>query len=168
MKNHFLFFLLLASTVGCGGRPDDFPKLAPTTITVTQDGKPVDRVQVLLYSSSLKNYISSGNTDSRGVAVIRTSTEKKSYPGSPIGEIRVGLYRSPLEPGENPKEAVKDMTPDERRKYMATWNAEVSKRKLFAPPSLHNPVHSPVVFTIREGEQNVWNIEVNDPMWETQ
>ena len=83
----------LASAVGCGQKlPDGMPKLNPTTITVIQDGKPLEGAMVSMkpVDESIK-WTSGGTTDANGVATIVTHGQ---YKGAPTGKFKVAVAKT--------------------------------------------------------------------------
>lgn len=83
----------LASAVGCGPKlPDGMPKLNPTTITVIQDGKPLEGAMVSMkpVDESIK-WTSGGTTDANGVATIVTHGQ---YKGAPTGKFKVAVAKT--------------------------------------------------------------------------
>lgn len=102
-KNVLLILSLgiLLFATGCQGkkRPQGFPKLYPASISVTQEGAPLDEAMLVLYSAdgSLP-WIVSGITNKEGLAKLVTHGE---YPGAPLGEFKVCVakyYRDPVDP----------------------------------------------------------------------
>ncbi len=106
--------LTLASIVGCGGpkKPADLPELFPCSITIIQDGQPLEGASVQLNDpSSSSRFVVGGTTDEKGVAVIRTDGQ---YPGAPVGKYKVLVSKIyvPELPSEAPPE-----DPEARKEY---------------------------------------------------
>ena len=85
------FVSLLAVTLlsGCGGqnRPADMPALYPCTITVTQDGKPLDGgIANLVSTDPLFKWAVFAQLDASGTGKVYT---QGLYPGAPAGEYKV-------------------------------------------------------------------------------
>jgi hypothetical protein len=99
MMNRLLPLLFLSVTfvvlTGCGpSKPVDFPKVASCRITVLKDGEPISGVTVSLVPSNGNGaVIVEANTDSSGIAVIRTRWGKYSRRGAPIGVSKVVLIK---------------------------------------------------------------------------
>jgi hypothetical protein len=91
------FIVVLVFQAGCGkdhNRPDDLPKLYPVSITVTQDGKPLEEATVTLYAKTPTKYgTGSAKTNASGVAVIRTY----GYNGVPVGQYTVTVEKRGVE-----------------------------------------------------------------------
>ena len=85
----FILIVALLLLAGCGGdpsRPADLPKLYPVSITITQEGNPVEGATVTLVSKTPTKYgTSAGSTDSSGIAGFRTY----GFDGVPEGEYAV-------------------------------------------------------------------------------
>jgi len=100
MQQHItrkMFFVTLGVALlfqsGCAkddGRPKDFPKVHPVSITITQEGQPLEGASVVLESATKSKYSSSGTTDVSGVATIKTY----SYLGAPVGDYTVLVKKS--------------------------------------------------------------------------
>jgi len=84
--------------VGCSDAnvPKDFPKTLPFTITVVNDGKPIEKVIIRLASTTSTNWTASGLTNASGVAEMQTTSGSYSRKGVPEGNYKVVLHK-PLE-----------------------------------------------------------------------
>ncbi len=83
-----------ASFVGCGKpRPDGMPKLVSCSVTVLQDGKPLEGATVAFHSETIKWSVG-GTTDAFGVAKMHTHGD---YPGSPEGSFKVTIQKTVVE-----------------------------------------------------------------------
>jgi len=83
----FLFLAILLYT-GCSrndGRPADMPKLYPVTISIIQDGQPLDGATVTLIAKTPSTYGTASATTVAGTAKIRTY----GYDGVPAGDYTV-------------------------------------------------------------------------------
>lgn len=92
-----LAFLFLSSA-GCSElRPEGMPKLHPVTITIIQDGKPLEGASVVLTPVEPANvkWFSGGETDSRGIVTPRVHGK---YKGSPAGRYFVSVSKTETEP----------------------------------------------------------------------
>ena len=96
------FLFLTISTVlllqaGCGrndGRPPDMPRLYPVSITITQDGSPLEGAVVTLTIQTPRNYgTATGLTNASGVAILRTH----GFNGVPVGQYTVTVIRRVVE-----------------------------------------------------------------------
>jgi len=93
----FLCLLTIGFIVGCGPKlPDGMPKLYPVTITVTQDGTPMEGADVIL--SGVGDWMSTGTTDANGLAKLYTLGQ---YVGVPAGTHKVTVTKVVAE-GEKP------------------------------------------------------------------
>ncbi len=110
-----LLALPLAALCGCGEKtPPDMPKLFPTSITITQEGAPVEGASVQLLKKDDLNYkwLAGGVTDATGVCVVKTMGK---YNGAPEGAFQVVVYKTVRtesetrknqpQPPQDPKEA---------------------------------------------------------------
>jgi hypothetical protein len=89
-----LFVFILFSALGCSrsSKPDDFPKLYPCKITITQDNTPLAEAIVSLVPPDQSNWKwrSSGKTNAKGVATIMTY----GFVGSPAGSYKVTVVKT--------------------------------------------------------------------------
>ena len=98
MSNRFIIFsCLFACTVsvfwGCGGEqlPPGMPRLYPATLTVTQDGKPLEGASIILTNVDPSvSWSAGGATDQNGVLRLRTMGR---YDGVPAGTYRVAVSK---------------------------------------------------------------------------
>lgn len=96
----FLLLIALCTVVfasGCGKKkPPGFPKIYSTTITITQEGVPLEGARVRLYKPDAADFPWSinGTTDATGKAVISTEIE---YPGAPEGKFKVCVQKSEID-----------------------------------------------------------------------
>ncbi|MDR0608823.1 MAG: hypothetical protein LBG58_01815 [Planctomycetaceae bacterium] len=90
----FIVVTLLLFLNGCGktALPDGMPKPYPVTITITQEGKGLEKVFVILVPNdpALGQWTASGESDSSGKAVIRTLGK---YPGVVPGKYNIVLRK---------------------------------------------------------------------------
>jgi len=107
-QRFFVFFLsvLMLSIVGCQGekKPDGMPALHKTTLTFTQDGKPLADATITLMPLDAANtkWPSGGTTDSSGVLKVKTMTK---YDGLPEGKYLVGVTKTETEGTAAPVES---------------------------------------------------------------
>lgn len=74
-----LVVLLIFTTSGCGGKAG--PNLVPAKGVLTLDGKPLAGATIVLHSDNKKIREAVGQTDEKGVFVIRTATHTGAIPG---------------------------------------------------------------------------------------
>jgi len=95
MKHSVLLFLLVCIFVlptGCGRgelpHPPGMPKIYPTTLTITQDGKPLANATVGLFAIDGENatWTPSGVTDANGKAIMLT---RGQFRGAAVGKYKV-------------------------------------------------------------------------------
>lgn len=104
MKNilyPLLGVVVFSLLIGCSGekRPEGMPKLYPCSITVLQEGKPLENASIdLIMKNGSFKWPVSGTTDSSGVAELRTHG---LYPGAPSGTFTVTIEKR--EPESDPR-----------------------------------------------------------------
>jgi hypothetical protein len=92
------FALIAIVFTGCGkndSRPKDLPPLHPCTVTITQDGKPLDGavVQFAAVDAENKKYQASSMTDAEGHVVMKTY----GFDGVPAGKYKVCVWKTVVE-----------------------------------------------------------------------
>ena len=98
-------FVLLSGCKTDDGRPKDLPKLYSCTITVIQDGQPLEGANVTFRAKdpTVKFATCSGTTDASGTAKIMTY----GFPGVPTGSYKVIVKKIISEGGEPSTDASK-------------------------------------------------------------
>ena len=78
------------------------PRLYPASMTITQEGTPLDGalVQLIPEDSANSSWGPGGTTDSSGVVVLRTNGK---YKGAPLGKYRVTVSKREKEPHPKPE-----------------------------------------------------------------
>ena len=110
MKQLFTLLLcaLILSTIGCGGteKPDGMPPLHQTTLTFTQDGKPLAEASVTLSPQDAANtqWSLGGATDSNGVLKVQT----QGFDGAPEGTYKIVVTKTETEGAGAPVESSDD------------------------------------------------------------
>lgn len=85
--------IVFSFLIGCSGekRPEGLPKLYPCTITVLQEGKPLENASIdLIMKNGFCKWPIAGTTDSAGVAELRTYG---LYKGVPSGTFSVSIEK---------------------------------------------------------------------------
>jgi len=142
--------LSIALVAGCGGPrlPDGMPTLYPVTITVTQDGSPLDDAVVML--SGTEQWISTGRTDARGNAVLYTQS---FYTGVPEGTFSVTVTKI-AEEGERPPRRPFD--PESARIYAEYQRSGQTFRQFNTVPARYREAETtPLTVEIQRGVRNV-------------
>ena len=89
-----LFATFLLASPGCKrgrAKPEGMPDLYPCSVTLTQEGKPLEGANVILYSTSPNfKWAVGGISDSTGLVVLRTNG---FYDGVPEGAYKVTLTK---------------------------------------------------------------------------
>ena len=85
--------LFLAGCSGNDSRPSDMPRLYPVSITITQEGQPLEGATVALEAETPSIYSASGITNASGVAVLRTY----GFNGAPAGNYVVLVSKTVAE-----------------------------------------------------------------------
>ena len=110
--------LVSVMTTGCGeSLPPGMPKLYPTSITVIQEGEPLEGAMVLLIpeDASLNDWGPGGITNASGVAVMLTNGQ---YRGAPLGKYKVTVTKTEREPHPHPEWANLPMNDPNFRQFL--------------------------------------------------
>jgi hypothetical protein len=165
--NRKIFTCLLFSLifiVGCSSQkiPEGFPrKLVKFSVTILNEGKPVENASVWLYSDdSNAKYHVRATTNADGIASMETSINTYSKNGVPVGTFKGTITHRPKVPSDLTKEEWQKLTPEEAEAQSKKIAVEVSKMKLI-PSTWENLTTSPVKITIPEKGGNI-TIEITD------
>ena len=151
-----IVLLTVLVSVGCNtsGVPSHFPKLHPCTITILQDGQPLEGASVALAPDDKQQLSASAVTDANGVAKMMIQA---CYEGVPVGQYTVLV--SKITRVENPNVSA---TPsmdgtssmgDRNQQYITTY---------YTDPSYDDTKRSPLKIQITEGK-NEQTFEVPKP-----
>jgi hypothetical protein len=148
--------------IGCGPKkPNGFPDLVPCHVSVTKDGKPIDKTTLTLVPiSNGGEWISSGFTNSGGSAEISTMLSSYVLKGAPEGEFKVFLSR-PIEIAlKVSQEDAMNLSAAERDKLTKETDRLMEEARVI-PEKLESIVTTPVKITVTKGE-TAYKIELND------
>ena len=158
MKKTAIIFSLfavvaLALTAGCGGQklPDGMPKLNPTTITLTVDGKPFAGAIISLFpATGTFQWSVSAVTDASGKAVMKT---QGNYDGAPEGELKVCVQAVRNIEGET---SATEMPTDDYNKMVEWQKAVEDERQTFlvAGAQYGTAETTPLSITIKKGKNS--------------
>ncbi|GHT25678.1 hypothetical protein FACS18942_01330 [Planctomycetales bacterium] len=166
LRNYSLFIvncsLFVIFLAGCGSKPSDVPLLYPCRITVVKNAAPLEGVEVLL---GLQNEslmcVTTSNTNSSGVAEMRTKRLNWEGAGAPKGEYVITLIKYPkLEGGLSLAEFQK-LEPLEQEKYQAEQAKKYDALPREVPEELSSPTKSPFKLTVSEGQENNLEIDIS-------
>lgn len=148
-----LFATVVVFIVGCGGQklPDGMPKLNPTTVTLTVDGKPFAGGIISLFpATGTFQWSVSGVTDESGQAIIKTHG---NYNGAPEGEMRVCVQAVRNIEGET---SATEMPTDDYDKMVAWQKAVQDERQTFlvAGAEYGAAETTPLTMTISKGKNS--------------
>ena len=85
-----LFTTLLLCGCGDSTRPKDLPSLFACTVSVIQDGKPLEEARVEFHTEGEQKYLPVAYTDASGLAVMQTH----GFPGAPIGKYKITVSKN--------------------------------------------------------------------------
>ena len=145
------FVIFLASGCNKGpARPAGMPPLYPATITVTQEGTPLEgaTVQLIAEDSSLAQWGPGGITDAKGEASLRTNG---MYDGAPLGKYKVAVSKKEVEPHPHPEWSSLPYDDPNYQKY----TAEDAKRKvlILVDPQISNLATTTLAIEITASEK---------------
>ena len=150
------FFVVMAFVAGCGPKvPEGMPKTYPCKIKVTKGGSPVSGANVLLFSDSLPGSLTtSGQTDSSGVAELHSTLGNYFTKGSPAGEMKVVIQKSPDIPADlklTPEQGA-NMTPPDANAHAAKVAKAMKAAPKIVPDKFSSPSTSPLKATVEESK----------------
>lgn len=146
--------LLVMLTIGCGKQvPTEFKDLCPTTITIVQNGTPLEGASVALTPLGGGSYSAGGTTDAKGEVVIYTQGD---FQGAKPGKYRVSVIKETRTRNEGVTYAQgQQVTPEQRK-------AEFTIRT-FVDPKYTSSRMSPLEIEIKPGENNQ-TFDLGDPV----
>jgi hypothetical protein len=105
-KNNLQFLICAALTLfpACSSqlKPDGLPKLYPLTLTLTQDGVPLDGASVSLFADDgVSTWTIGGTTDASGNMSPKTHGK---FPGIPAGTYKVCVVKIETVPSARPEQ----------------------------------------------------------------
>jgi len=147
----FIIIPLLFCLAGCSGKPIELRGLKPVTVTVQNDGKPLEGIIVSLNpkeAQSLRGY--NGITDSSGTAIIRTSVRQMSGAGAAPGEYKVVLLQSFVMPDDIASKPGEDtLSAQEQTNLQAKRKAWMDKNRI-VPELLEDVATTPIELIVDE------------------
>jgi len=120
---------LLLVTAGCSGKkkPEGLPDLYPLTIKlVYDDGSPVEGATVQIISldkSATQRWNTSGKTDAKGEAAMRTYGE---YAGAPVGNYKVVVNNEEIVYDNGDPPQIKERYNHIERQYTSIQNSSLT------------------------------------------
>ncbi|MDR1270181.1 MAG: hypothetical protein LBK82_11715 [Planctomycetaceae bacterium] len=161
MRYFIVVLPLLLLFVGCSQTPPELRNLHPVTITVTDQGKPIENVLVSLVNKQEQSLRGcSAATNKQGVAVIVTSVRDKSVSGAAAGEYKVVLMRNVPLPEDLQFYPQETTLPEaEQEAKAAKRNAFIEKNNII-PQNLQSSETSPIDLTV-EGKNCLLTIDIS-------
>jgi len=151
--------LLLA---GCGGpvRPDGLPDLIKKTVTVTQNGQPVEGVHLTLFLKGAgKNWPIFGDSDASGKVMFCTQTN--DFKGAPAGEYIVTAEKVRITPSQYDNVEVSGM--EEALAIQAKRRAEYRPSYDLVDPELKSQQTTTLTLSITKDGCSPDPLELGDP-----
>ena len=153
-KAAMIFALILAVemlSVGCNKTPlpEGMPKLYPTTLTFTLDGKPLEGAIISCYPGILGfNWPIGGTTNAQGKIDLFTAGK---FQGAPEGDLTICVKKMRTEEGPSAANKPEKMTLDEQ---IALSKKMAEERKFFyiVGPQYEAKESSPLKVTITKGK----------------
>ena len=127
-KRISLLAVLVFAFPGCQGelRPDGMPKLHPCTITITQEGKPLEMALVSLVAEDedLSQWATGGFTDQDGKCVPHV---RGKFRGVPAGKFKVMVSKTETEESKMGNAPPEELSASEKEKWWDRRYAEKIK-----------------------------------------
>jgi hypothetical protein len=149
--------------VGCSNAPNGFPDLVPCTVTLTDNGVPVEGVFVQIETVPQTNSLSVvAKTDAQGNAVMKTQLGTFAQSGIPVGKLVMVLTKVAEIPDFKSAEEREKMTYDQAMAYGAEMQTRRAKAPPIIPPPLTESQHSPLTMDVVSGKAIQWNVALED------
>ena len=148
----FLCLLSFGIVVGCGPKlPVGMPKLYPVTITVMQDGTPLEGATVVLSGGS-GVWSATGLTDAQGKTNLHTQGQ---YAGVPEGKFKVAVTKA-ISEGEPPPSRPMPGDVESQRRYEDYQQSGKTYQRFHTTPLEYRSAEtSPLMVDIAKGVKNV-------------
>jgi hypothetical protein len=160
-----ILFLPIFVLIGCSSpKPDGFPRVYPATITVTQDGKPLEGAVVILeHSAERTRWSAGGKTDATGSIQPATVQGNYSVPGVPAEDFLVTVTKSPVVEIDQTVDP-ETLTPQERDRLNAEYEQKTieARKAVGIPERLSDPQKTPLRWKVTTSGTNVLRIETSD------
>lgn len=158
-----LLLLFLAALSGCSGTPAELRGLKPVTITVHDDGKPLEGVLVILIPKEAKSLIScNGVTDSSGSVRPKSSVQQASRAGALPGEYKVIVQQTlnTMPSDLEPNGTTISLPLQEQLALQAKRDDWIDKHRV-VPKILESAAKSPIKLTVDEKSGANLDIDVS-------
>ncbi|MDR2439615.1 MAG: hypothetical protein LBE12_09645 [Planctomycetaceae bacterium] len=163
MYNYHLLLILsvLFLFSGCTKEPPEFSNLNPVTITVTNNGIPVEGVHVSLSSKTPQSLRAcSGVTNTQGVANIQTAIREHIGNGVEAGTYTVVLVKTVAFPPElDVVLPPGDLSP--KSKEILDKQEKFLKQQRIIPEPLESNVTSPIELIVTQNESAVLTVDLS-------
>lgn len=162
-----ILFSLISILISCSSKePDGFPRVYPATITVTQDGKPLEGAVVTLeYSAERERtrWSAGGKTDETGSVQPVTVQGSYSVFGVPAEDFLVTIIKNPIVEIDQTVDP-KTLTPQERDRLNAEYEQKMieAQKAVGIPEILSNPQKTPLRWKVTNSGTNVLRVETSD------
>lgn len=160
--------------VGCNQsrKPDGFPVVYPTMVTVRDGAKPLPNVRLMFYaapgSTDAASYAVSGTTDAQGVAQIYSMQVEYVAKGAPVGSYTVTVAETIEVEHRLTQEERMKLSPPQSIAYEAERKKQLTEAPRAVPtvlcadmsdPKNRGKERSPLVLEIKSGS-NSFEIDV--------
>jgi len=156
----FVLFFVVLVLAGCSKRPAGMPATFPCKITIVSGGIPKADHEVALHLVTGNGALSiMANTDSSGIAEIRTRLADYTAKGAPEGTFKVTVERHVHLPDDGVD--LSRLSRDEVGAYLNRRAAEGEKLREF-PVQLSRSESTPFEITVAKGGENQWTFDLKD------
>jgi len=168
MKNHFafpvvVFFVALSLLIGCNRgpvKPAGSPPIFPCTVTVVNGGTPIQGAVISFIYAEHPTAATTGFTDARGIAEMRSVFGSFVGAGAPLGKAKVTVTKQPVVHDTTTQEARDNMSESEARAHGEQMARALAAAPREVPESLGNPATSTIEFEI-QNSGNDFTIDVS-------
>ena len=155
-----LYFLLIVLLVGCSQRPAGMPNTFPCNITIVNGGTPQIDYNVGLYALDGNGSLSiMANTNSSGVAEIKTRFADYTAKGAPAGTYKVTVEKLANLPPDGVD--VTRMSEDEKSDYLVKRMAEAEKLRV-VPVQFTSASTTPFEIKLEPGGAKAWTFDLKE------
>jgi hypothetical protein len=160
-----VILIICTFVFGCSSQkiPDGFPsKLVPFSVTLLNEGKPVNNTSIVFVAENALPYNAIGYTDTNGTAALATSINNYSQKGVPPETYKAIVTQNFNAPSEVPGEQLSKMSFEEQDAYKAKITQEIAAIPKIVPAQWSNVNETPIKITVPPNGGNII-IEITDP-----
>ncbi|MDR2170179.1 MAG: Ig-like domain-containing protein [Planctomycetaceae bacterium] len=150
--NLFALFFIVS---GCSKKPSDFPQVYSCTITVVNNGKPIEGATVTFNYESTGAVTVTAITDAQGIAKMQSLQLSYATNGAPAGKAKILLQKYPVIADTRTPEEKKGKTVEEREAFKQSLIDKINATPREIPDLFANLETTPLTIEIENKTTNL-------------